>query len=356
MSFTSARYLLAAIILLPITLMILYHYGTNAKKISAIFNNTAASQKELSALKRRYVFSALCFECFILCVVIALAGPTYGFTSRAEFESGVDIVIALDISRSMDCKDVPVENDGAAASELVGAVAMQTRLERAVTIVKKLLLTLTQDNGAFSDALNTLPSFALTLGKGASVNASPLTQDREALLGLLDIVSSGALSSRGTNLEKLIDTAAKAFSENFAAKRVIIFLTDGESADGNLDAAFRRAVSNNISIVTIGIGGDGAPVPDTENTMSRLHEKELLSLYQSNAKTNDGVYISGNSPGALAEAENIIGFFQRSGGEIKKVDVPIQRELSTSFFFAAFLFLAASFLSRYRVLLVKAHR
>jgi len=171
----------------------------------------------------------------LACVGLALLGPRWGETSEWVAASGADVVLLLDVSRSMDARDVAT-----------------SRLEAAQRAAEELLARLPpQDRVAL----------AVFAGHGALV--APLTPDREALAELIRALDTQLIEPPGSSLGAGVAAAASAFEAGSDRPRAIAVLSDGEdpAAGGELgiDAA-RRAEAR---VVALAIGTEaGAQVPD----------------------------------------------------------------------------------------------
>jgi Ca-activated chloride channel homolog len=158
-------------------------------------------------------------------MVLALAGPMWGFRWEQVRRQGIDLVIALDTSRSMLATDVK-----------------PNRLARAKLAVRDLV------DQARGDRLALVP-FA-----GTAFLQCPLTLDTGAFLQSLDAVEVGIIPRGGTALATAIDASLDAFEGREASHQAVVLITDGESHEGDLDAAIARAKERGVRIFTVGIG------------------------------------------------------------------------------------------------------
>ena len=160
-------------------------------------------------------------------IVIALMRPQWGIEFIKTPQVGAEIMIALDVSRSMLAEDVA-----------------PNRLERAKAEIRDLLPYLDGDQVG-------LIAFA-----GRASVLSPLTPDFGFLRLVLDNVRVGSVSKGGTRLEEPIRKATEGFGSTGDLSRVLLFFTDGEDHDSfPLDAA-RQAAERGIRIVIIGFGDE----------------------------------------------------------------------------------------------------
>ncbi|MDR0450500.1 MAG: VWA domain-containing protein [Treponema sp.] len=230
------------------------------------------------ALRGRYRLSSALFLLSLGCLVIAVSGPRWGLRLVPEYRRGLDVILALDVSRSMEAGDPGL-----------------SRLERAAEISRE---TVENMGGV---------RFGAALSRGRGVLALPLTGDSEAVLSFLAGLGSPALTGRGTNLESLVDAAAAAFSDSFPSRRVIVLLSDGEALSGSLNEAADRALLREISLAAVGIGSDeGDQLPDETDVpvVSRRRPQALRNA----AVKSGGLYIDGNE----AEAPRILRSYLES--------------------------------------------
>jgi Ca-activated chloride channel family protein len=187
----------------------------------------------LAPFALRYRCSLFFSWLFFAALLLALAGPHWGLQPAAEYHRDLDLILALDVSRSMEIRD-----------------SGGTRLERAAVLGL--------------DIAEGIPGFRLgaALGRGRGILALPLTEDRAVMISFLKSLDGAMGGGRGTNLESLVDAASSAFLEEFPSRRIIVLLSDGESLSGSLAAAAERAAAAGIGIAAVGIGSEsGAPVP-----------------------------------------------------------------------------------------------
>jgi len=165
---------------------------------------------------------------------IALARPQFGTRVETVRRKGVDLVIALDLSKSMLAEDVA-----------------PNRLQRSKLEIQRLISRLRGDRVG-------LIAFA-----GQAFVQSPLTSDYAAARLFLNAMDPDLIPVQGTDLGAAIDLALDAFSDEPVEERVIIVVTDGEDHEGGIDDAVARAVEAGVRIYTVGVGSaDGVPIPE----------------------------------------------------------------------------------------------
>jgi Ca-activated chloride channel family protein len=288
-SFDNPRFLLALFLLIPLGLMAFLHY----RKRRAILGFLGGGL--VSKLRFRYLVSTAAFQLFLACVIIALAQPRGGSRLVSETRRGVDVVFAIDLSRSMDVRDI--------------APGGPSRLDRAASLVTELVNNpwfTSRSAGVTGAAGASGVRFGAAIGKGKGVLALPLTEDTEAILSFLSGLSGGAITGRGTNLESLVDAAAGAFQNAFPSRRRIILLSDGESLTGSLFEALDRAAAAEITLLTVGLGSEGGgAVPLGNDTLLGEDGRPVVSSVRSEtlkdaADRTGGLYVDGNRSNAAA--------------------------------------------------------
>ena len=174
--------------------------------------------------------------CTLLLLVAALLGPRWGAAEQTIARRNIDVVVLLDVSRSMLARDVA-----------------PSRLERAKLAVRDDLLP------ALGGDRIGLVTFA-----GVSRVKCPLTSDYGFYRLALDDVTTASSPRGGTLIGDAIRDAVAAFDEPLKTHKLIILMTDGEDHDSYAVAAARAAWDDQrIRIVTVGLGDaqEGARVP-----------------------------------------------------------------------------------------------
>ncbi len=229
-------------------------------------------------------------------LIITLARPRWGSQVEYVERRGVEIMAALDVSKSMLAEDLK-----------------PNRLARAKLEISELMDRLEGN------------ALGLVLFSGAAFVQFPLTSDFSTARTFLDAADPGLISRPGTAIAEAIEIGMTGFDAERATQKVIILLTDGENHEGDTLAAAEKAAEQGIIIYTIGFGSpDGEPIPDYdldgnlldykrdssgEVVLSRLDETSLQEI----ALTTGGRYYravpDGREIGFLA---NAIGDLQTS--------------------------------------------
>ena len=226
-------------------------------------------------------------------LIFSLARPQWGSDIEIVEQGGVQVMVALDISRSMLAEDLK-----------------PTRLDRAKLEISDLISRLEGDE------------VGIVLFSGASFIQFPLTSDYATARTFLNHASPNTITRQGTVIAEAIETAMSGFSTEREHRKVIAIMTDGESHEGDPIAAARQAAEQGAAIFTVGFGSpDGAPVPtynergeitgysqDQEGNVliSRIDEIALQRI----ADSGGGRYFRATDSGAMAGLAEEIQSFQ----------------------------------------------
>ena len=200
--------------------------------------------------------------------LFALARPQWGRLEEPVFDQSREIVIAIDLSRSMLSEDIK-----------------PSRLDRAKLLTQSLLEKLTGER------------VGLVVFSGTAFLQSPLSADYEILREFLPALNPKFLPEGGTNYTALIDTSIGAFGSTGAADRFLIVLSDGEATDDDWRGRVDDLKKKGIRVIGLGVGtaagsmipdGSGGLVKDNRGAvvLSKLESGTLREL----AEVTGGVY------------------------------------------------------------------
>ncbi len=183
----------------------------------------------LSGARRRFLLCA-----GIALGIVALARPQWGHLDEPVFDQSRDIIIALDLSRSMLSPDVK-----------------PSRLERSKLLIQALLDRLKGER------------VGLIVFSGTAFLQSPVSADYEILREFLPALNPDYLPEGGTNYGQLIDSSLEAFAGGSSADRYLIILSDGEATDDNWKEKVPELTKRGIRVIGLGVGtSGGAMIPD----------------------------------------------------------------------------------------------
>jgi len=166
--------------------------------------------------------------------VTALARPQWGTVEEQVYDQSREILIAMDLSRSMLVSDVK-----------------PSRLERSKLLVQALLERLQGER------------VGLLLFAGTAFVQSPLSADYEILKEFLPLLSPRYLPEGGSNYARMLDSAIESFTAGGGADRFLVVLSDGESTDSGWRDRLPGLKDKQIRVIGLGVGtAEGGLVPD----------------------------------------------------------------------------------------------
>lgn len=215
-------------------------------KASAFIDQQLWDKREWVLFKRREQFQALGLMLVVAMMIVALARPQWGERDDVLKREGLDIMVAVDVSKSMLTRDVS-----------------PTRLGRTQLAIKDLVKKLKGDRIG-------LMAFA-----GEAFVMCPLTLDYQGFLMSADDLSPDVIPKPGTNLSKAIDEMLRLEGKAANHYQVLVLITDGEELDGDALKAARKAKDKGIKIFTVGVGtkqGDLIEVTDAQGNRDFLKD------------------------------------------------------------------------------------
>jgi Ca-activated chloride channel family protein len=219
----------------------------------------------------------------IALLVLGLMNPKIGTQLETVKREGVDIVFAIDVSKSMLAEDIA-----------------PNRLEKSKRLVSAILNQLASDRvGIIAYAAQAVPQL-------------PITTDYSAAKMFLQALNTEMLSSQGTALDSAIDLSGTFFDDEDQTNRVIFLISDGEDHSEDASNAASRAAAMGIKIFTFGVGTEaGAPIPIKRNNVVESYKKDFngevvitkrnQETLEAIANATDGQYQDGNDTQAVLD-------------------------------------------------------
>jgi Ca-activated chloride channel family protein len=222
-------------------------------------------------------------------LVVALARPQHTYTERTVESEGVDIVLALDVSQSMEQRDFRVR---------AGRV---DRLAVAKRVVSDFVEGRAQDR------------IGLVVFGTEAFTQVPLTTDHQAVQGFLDQVNIGMAGPK-TAIGQALAIAARQLAVLEAPSKVVVLLTDGENTAGRLtpEQAAEAAAALGVKVYTIGVGAQGrSGLMGLARGGSQLDEETLQNI----AEVTGGKYFRATDTRSLVEIYETIDDLETSRAE-----------------------------------------
>ena len=273
-----------AFIIIPVMLIVFLWTFFWKKRTQKSFGSAVVLKRlspDLSFFKSSLKFIILCLAVGFL--VIGLINPKIGTKLETIKREGVDIVFAIDVSKSMLAEDVA-----------------PNRLEKSKQLVTQIINNLASDRvGIIAYAGKAFPQL-------------PITTDYASAKMFLQSMNTDMLSSQGTAINEAIELSRNYFNDDEQTNRVLIIISDGEDHNDLSVEVAEAASEEGIKIYTIGVGSEkGGPIPlkrngvvmsykkdqNNETVITKLNE-ETLRLIANEAK---GGYINGSQTADVVE-------------------------------------------------------
>ena len=225
----------------------------------------------------------------LILLILALVNPQIGSKTETYKRFGIDIVFAIDVSKSMLAEDIA-----------------PNRLEKSKQIVNQIINKLTSDR------------VGIVAYAGKAFPQLPITTDYSSAKMFLQNMNTDMISSQGTAIDEAIQLSTTYFDEEINTSKLLIIISDGEDHNNSsLDIA-KMAASKGIKIYTVGVGKEkGSPIPIKKNgiiqnykrdnkeeiVITKLNKKVLTEI----AEITNGIFIDGeNTPYVLKEIDKIL--------------------------------------------------
>lgn len=243
------------------------------KKIKLVADSNLLTTIIPDFSSQRTVYKFILFSLAYISFVCALARPQFGFSQKETTKSGIEVVIALDVSNSMLAQDIK-----------------PSRLQKAKLSIQRIL------NSMYNDKV------AIVVFAGDAHIQLPLTNDVGAAKMFLQNVSTRSVKKQGTAIAPAITKAMLSFTDNPKSKKAILIISDGEDHEEQALVEAKKAAEKNIIIHTIGLGNpQGVLLPNPYSNgyltdkqgkpvVSKLNEQILKDI----ARIGNGIYAHDN--------------------------------------------------------------
>ena len=228
-------------------------------------------------------------------LIIGLVNPKIGTKMETVKREGIDIVFAVDVSKSMLAEDVA-----------------PNRLDKSKQLVSQIINSLGNDR------------IGIVAYAGSAFPVLPITSDYSVAKMFLQSMSPDMVSSQGTSLDEAIRLSAKYFDEKSKTSKLLILISDGEDHSEGASLAAEEANKIGMKIITVGVGTEkGGTIPLKENGVVRSYQKDqngetvITKLNQEGLKTiakatKGGYVYGGNTKEVLEYIKNALNNIQKT--------------------------------------------
>ena len=272
-------------LIIPILFLVFLIFRRWQKKsISRYFdiNTIKFLSPEISNSKPLLKFIIISFA--LLMLVISLVNPKIGTELKTVKREGVDIVFAIDVSKSMLAEDIA-----------------PNRIIKSKRIVSELFNNLGSDRvGIIAYASTAIPVL-------------PITTDFSSARMFLESLNTDMLSSQGTSIAEAINLSKNYFNDENQTNRVLCVISDGEDHEIQNNNLSDIAKEAGITIISIGVGSpNGAPIPIKENDIVKSYKKDdkgevVITKLNENilkdmATQTGGIYFKGDNTNSVVSS------------------------------------------------------
>lgn len=247
------------------------------------------------------VIKLLVFLLVFAGLVLGLVNPKIGTKMETVKREGIDIVFAVDVSKSMLCEDVA-----------------PNRLEKSKQVISQLINQLAGDR------------IGIVAYAGSAFPVLPITTDYGVAKMFLQSMNPTMVSSQGTSLDEAIKLSSTYFEEDDQANKLLILISDGEDHSEGANTASEEANKLGIKIITIGIGTEnGGPIPLKENGIVQSFQRDqnnavvITKLNQASlkaiAQNTKGGYVNGNN------TKEVVDYVKNALDNIEKTEFETQQ-------------------------------
>ena len=234
-------------------------------------------------------------------LVISLVNPKMGSKLKTVKREGVDVVFALDVSRSMLAEDIA-----------------PNRLEKAKQIISRIIDKLGSDR------------VGIIIYAGNSYPLLPITTDHAAANMFLQNANPDMVSSQGTAINEALELAKTYYNNDEQTNRFLVIISDGEDHQEETKQVALNLANEGVKIYTVGVGTDkGGPIPmrlngsmigyKKDNKGETVITKRMPDVLQGIADAADGKYIDGNvTENPVKQISEIIANAEKSEFETKQ--------------------------------------
>ena len=296
-----SKYLYLLAVVPVLVLLFLYNLYWKRKKQKE-FGDPELVKKlspEKSVFKQALKFIILLLA--LSCVIIALVNPKIGTKMETVKREGIDIVFAIDVSKSMLAEDVA-----------------PNRLEKSKQIVSQIINQLGNDR------------IGIVGYAGSAYPVLPITSDYSVAKMFLQSMNTDIVSSQGTAISDALELSAS-FFDNPQTSKLVILVSDGEDHGSGSEEAAEEARKKGMKLITVGVGTEkGGPIPIKRNgvieSFKRDNEGEVVvtKLYPDAlkriAERTKGGYVYGGSTREVSEyVKNALENIEKTEFESKQV-------------------------------------
>ena len=242
------------LLLIPVFILLYWFRKIWRKKISKKINLLSKIANNRSIFKP--LLKLIVFLVAIFFIILGLVNPKIGIKLETVKRKGVDVVFAIDVSKSMLADDIA-----------------PNRLEKAKQVVSKLIDNLASDR------------VGIIVYAGSAYPLLPITTDHAAAKMFLQTAHPDMVSSHGTSIAEALNLANTYYDNEEQTNKFLVLISDGDDHEENIESATSAIVQNGVKIYTVGVGtekGGFIPIIENGNKIFKKDNKGEVVITQRN--------------------------------------------------------------------------
>ena len=274
-------YLWAILAVIPLIIIVfLFVQNWKKRKMRQFGNQKIVKRLMPNVSKSLPIVKFVLYSLAMISLLVGLANLQFGTKLEEVKREGIDLMICLDVSNSMLAEDLS-----------------PNRLERSKRAIYQLIEKLHNDR------------LGIIVFAGQAYVQLPITTDYSSAKLFLETIGTDIVPTQGTSIGAAIDLAMESFDFENGTSKSIIVITDGENHEDNAKVAAEAAVSEDVTVHTIGMGSEkGGPIPIYKNgaqvdfrkdnagntVVTKLNEQMLKEI----ATAGNGSYVRASNANA----------------------------------------------------------
>jgi len=274
-----------------VAVLVWQSFSMKDARVRSLATQEVLNVSVLGRARKHQVWSELFRGAALICIVVALMRPQWGFHWQEIRRKGVDIMVVCDVSKSMLAQDIK-----------------PSRLERVKLALKDVVGKLRGDR------------IGLIAFAGDAFLQCPLTVDYHGFAMSVDALSTDTVPLGGTSFVAASDAVIKGFEGTDPAYRVCLFITDGENHEGDVAAIAKKMKELSIKVYAVGVGsaaGELIPIVGADGSRTYLKDDrgEAVKTTLDEAPLKDLALATG-------------GAYVRSGGAESGIELMYEKKIA----------------------------
>ena len=246
--FQHKEYLYLLVLLIPVLVLFILFQRWRKRSIAKLGTASLVYQLIPDFSSGKHILKFVLLSLAFIFLILGLANPQIGTKQEKVKRKGIDVVIALDVSKSMLAEDV-----------------QPNRLARAKNFISNFVDQLRYDR------------LAMVVFAGRAYLQMPLSVDYSAAKLYLKTIGTESVPTQGTSIGEAIDLANESFAQGDNKSKALIIISDGEDHESGVDEALEAAAKAGVKVFTIAVGTDkGSPIPMSNGDYKRDPEGNIV--------------------------------------------------------------------------------